>query len=346
MTFMLNERYPGRVNPPSSKYPRGSFKNRTSPSDNDGTYLEEEWKNDERGFFDRIVNVAKIVPNGQIDDGENSQLYDGLMQIVSEMITAGAAHLYGQAVGGSDAISVTLQRPVVLANGLIIYVRAQYANTTTAPTLKVGDFPAKAIVKGNNRPLSIGDIAGAGYVMQLTYDQNFDRWILLNPALGVIIPQTIPVGTIAYFGRTGEIDGWLLMDNREHQRSQYPQLVQQCPQLILPGSTGETFKLIDPRGYFLRVLDSGKGVDTGRAFGSQQGDAIRNISGTFAATDRSLTDLKVTGAFQQLKRWSTNYAGGNADSWGYQAKFDASLEVPTAGENRPKNFAFPVYVKY
>lgn len=106
---------------------------------------------------------------------------------------------------------------------------------------------------------------------------------MLNPALGVVKPQTIPVGTLAYMGRTGDIDGWLLVDNREHQRSKYPDLIEQCPQFILSGSTAETFKLIDLRGYFLRTLDNGKGIDTGREFGTLQGDAIRNIQGTFDA---------------------------------------------------------------
>lgn len=346
MTFKLSDRYPGRVVDPTSEYPRGSFKNRSAPNTDDGTYLEQEWKNDERGFFEKIVNVAKITPNGKVDNGVDCQIYDGLMSIVSNMIAQGAQSLYGQAGGSSDAITVTLPREISFTNGIIIYVRAQYANQTSSPTLEVGSLAAKAIVKGNNLPLALGDIAGAGYVMQLTYDRNFDRWMLLNPAYGVILPQTIPVGTIAYMGRGGSIDGWLLMDNKEHDRSKYADLVSQCPDLILPGSSDSTFKLIDPRGYFIRVLDNGKGIDSGRKFGSLQSDAQRPIKGTFYGYEMTRAgSLVTTGAF---------YNGGTAPTDGPTGSrgnsaivgFDSSRYTTTSSENRPKNYAFPLYVKY
>lgn len=342
MTFLLNERYPNRVYAPSNEYPRGSFKNRTAPTSDDGTYLEEDWKNDERAFQEAILHNSGIVPNGNVDNALNSQVYEGLMKIVSEMIARGSQTLYGKATGGSDALSVTLPRNITLTDGIIIYVRAQYKNMTTSPTLKVGNLSAKAIVKGNNLPLGIGDIAGAGYVMHLTFDQNFDRWVLLNPALGVITPQTIPVGTLAYMGRNDEIDGWLKVDNREHQRSQYPELVQQCPQFVENGSTSATFRLKDLRGYFLRTLDNGKGVDTGRQFGSLQGDAIRNITGTFDANVND-GDSKKTGAFYNTHIY---FSGSDGDKHGGVVGFDASRVVPTSNENRPKNYALPLYIKY
>lgn len=37
----------------------------------------------------------------------------------------------------------------------------------------------------------------------------------------------------------------------------------------------------DLRGEFIRGVDAGRGVDVDRALGSWQGDAIRNITGTF-----------------------------------------------------------------
>ena len=56
MTFYLDNRYPDRVNKRTAQYPRGSFKNRSAPDQVDGTYLEQDWKNDERGFFEKIIN--------------------------------------------------------------------------------------------------------------------------------------------------------------------------------------------------------------------------------------------------------------------------------------------------
>lgn len=340
MTFNLNERYPNRVNAPSDDYPRGSFKNRSSPNSDDGTYLEEDWKNDERAFPEAILKNAGVVPNGNVDTANNSQVYDALISIVSNMIATGAASLYGKATGSSDALAVTLNRSITLTDGVIIYVRAQYANMIAAPTINVNGLGARAIVKGNNLPLSISDIAGAGFVMHLAFDVNFDRWILLNPATGVIVPETIPVGTLAYMARTGDIDGWLFVDGREHQRSQYQRFIQACPQFIMNGSTAETFKLIDLRGYFIRTLDSGKGVDTGRAFGSLQGDAMRRITGKVGSDDR-MRNL-IEGCFYDAGGADT---GSEGKGYGWALGFDNSRVTPTASENRPKNYAFPLYVK-
>lgn len=343
MTFYLSDLYPDRVNAPSEEYPRGSFKNRTSPNSDDGTYLEERWKNDERAFQEAILKNAGVVPNGQIDTAVSSQVYDALISIVSNMISTGSATLYGKATGSSDALSVTLNRQVSISDGVVVYVRAQFANQTTAPTINVNGTGAKAIVKGNNLPLSLNDISGAGFIMQLVFDVNFNRWVLLNPATGVIVPESIPVGTLAYMARTGDIDGWLFVDGREHQRSQYTRLIQQCPQFIMNGSTSETFKLIDLRGYFLRTLDSGKGVDSGRSFGSLQGDAIRNIQGTFGHWDATIQPR--SGAFTYATVGSNKNGASGKDVFTRDILFDASRQVPVAGENRPKNYAFPLYIK-
>ena len=51
--------------------------------------------------------------------------------------------------------------------------------------------------------------------------------------------------------------------------SAYPKLA-----LVFPG-----LKLTESRGEFLRIWDDGRGVDSGRALLSAQGDAIRNITG-------------------------------------------------------------------
>ncbi|MEY2840442.1 MAG: hypothetical protein RJB60_2741, partial [Pseudomonadota bacterium] len=49
-----------------------------------------------------------------------------------------------------------------------------------------GTIAAKAIVKGNGLALAAGDIAGAGHWLELQYDLTLDRWVLQNPATGVL----------------------------------------------------------------------------------------------------------------------------------------------------------------
>lgn len=83
MALKLNERYPARFNNPTSQYPQGSFKNRTSPAAKDGSYLEKDWANDKEGFFQSIISEAGLVPNGLVDEVGSSQYFNALMSIIS-----------------------------------------------------------------------------------------------------------------------------------------------------------------------------------------------------------------------------------------------------------------------
>lgn len=79
MALDRSNRYPGRFENPTTEQPQGAFKNRTSPTAEDGSYFEADWANDMSGFFARVLNVAGVTPNGTVDNGVNSQLYDALM---------------------------------------------------------------------------------------------------------------------------------------------------------------------------------------------------------------------------------------------------------------------------
>lgn len=82
MSLKRNERYPGRFSNPTTAQPQGAFKNRTAPNAQDGSYLEQDWANDWSGFFGRLLTVAGITPNGNVDTALSSQYYDALTAIV------------------------------------------------------------------------------------------------------------------------------------------------------------------------------------------------------------------------------------------------------------------------
>lgn len=126
--------------------------------------------------------------------------------------------------------------------------------------------------------------------------------------------------------------------------SAYPKLA-----LVIPGLT-----LPDARGEFLRVSDDGRGVDGGRALLSNQGDAIRNITGTAAMAlqpDSGFGWLPVSSKSGALTAISSG--GGRGVATAQTAliqgdvgiRLDASLTVPTAQENRPRNIAFNFLVR-
>ena len=78
MALKRNERYPGRFSNPTTAHPQGAFKNRSAPSVQDGSYLEQDWPNDWDGFFGRLLTLAGVSPNGSVDTALSSQYYDAL----------------------------------------------------------------------------------------------------------------------------------------------------------------------------------------------------------------------------------------------------------------------------
>lgn len=100
--------------------------------------------------------------------------------------------------GTSDAITASFTPAITtLVNGMSLHVRASNANGTTTPTFtpNSGTVSPRTIIKGNNLPLAVNDIPGAGYWMILEYDSAFNAWVLLNPAQGVF-PFSFSVNTI------------------------------------------------------------------------------------------------------------------------------------------------------
>lgn len=113
----------------------------------------------------------------------------------------------------------------------------------------------------------------------------------------------------------------------------YPLLSQLHPTNVLP---------VDMRGYSPRGWDNGRGIDTGRVLMSAQGDAIRDITGSFYA--RTDSAAPVSGAF--TKENATQFIGNTASAAIGKINFSAAdAGVPTASENRGKNVAWNFIVR-
>jgi hypothetical protein len=105
----------------------------------------------------------------------------------------------------------------------------------------------------------------------------------------------------------------------------------------------------DMRGEIPRGLDDGRGVDTGRVFGSAQGDAMRNLTGDVGINTGSSSGLfgSNSGVFG-LSNGNNEFleGGGTFSGTRYMNfNFDASRQVPTASEFRMRNVAFSWFIK-
>lgn len=117
------------------------------------------------------------------------------------------------------------------------------------------------------------------------------------------------------------------------------------------GFTGSTFVLKDARARVIRGADLGKGVDTALVNGYLQEDAIRNITGEMYLRDGAgrgigrpdgysgaLTASAATGVVANPSLGATESGQRGI------TRFDASLSVPTASENRVKSLIATPYV--
>lgn len=82
MALNFNDQYPENSNPPTAEYPFGSFKNRSSPTSNDGTTLDAPWSNDLFTLHWKLLIEAGMIPNGEVDTVESSQYYEALIKVI------------------------------------------------------------------------------------------------------------------------------------------------------------------------------------------------------------------------------------------------------------------------
>lgn len=82
MAIIRSDRYPGRYDPADALNTTGAFKNRTTTTSKDGSYLERDWLNDWAAVFNSILNEAGVIPNGIVDTVGASQYYDALIDVI------------------------------------------------------------------------------------------------------------------------------------------------------------------------------------------------------------------------------------------------------------------------
>ena len=141
-------------------------------------------------------------------------------------------------------------------------------------------------------------------------------------------------GDIKYTGRTTAPSGWLKANGAAVSRTAYASLFAAIGTTFGAGDGVNTFNLPDLRGEFIRGLDDGRGVDSGRVIGSAQGD--QNKAHGHSITDTGMFFLR-SGSGGQGVGLGTSYTGLN----GYP-----TLSVEGGSEARPRNVALLACIKF
>jgi len=161
-----------------------------------------------------------------------------------------------------------------------------------------------------------------------------------------------PAGSIMYHAGSSAPSGYVKANGASLSTSTYSALFSAIGYTY--GGSGGSFNVPDLRGEFIRGWDDGRGVDSGRSFGSSQGDAMRNLTGSFTQVDDNanyyrIKLLSTSGVFSGIYHVGNPFNSvGTGGGQGFNAgvDFNASNQVPVASQFRPRNVALLACIKY
>lgn len=167
-------------------------------------------------------------------------------------------------------------------------------------------------------------------------------WINLgtvDESAGTFLPSTggVPSGAVQAFAMGTPPTGWLSCDGSAVSRTTYSALYALIGTTYGAGDGSTTFNLPDLRGEFIRGWDAGRGVDTGRAFGSSQADAFKS-------------HRHGSGTLSNYSNTNGNYSGISGSYGLHGGVSTSTLQIATTSdggtETRPRNVAMLYCIKY
>lgn len=158
------------------------------------------------------------------------------------------------------------------------------------------------------------------------------------PSKAEVQYNSVPVGTILpYWGSTAPA-GYLPCSGQTITSGTFPSLVQ----FLNPGQSSATVP--DLRGEFLRGLDNGRGIDTGRTLGTAQSATI--ITGQGQANALSVSAANTFTEFNSL--WGTETVPSVPTGMDIVASSTGTIQTPVVGNLgyvRPRNIAVLYCIK-
>ena len=100
----------------------------------------------------------------------------------------------------------------------------------------------------------------------------------------VALPQAVPTGSVHIMATTTAPSGYLKCNGAAVSRTTYADLFAIIGTTHGAGDGSTTFNVPDLRGEFVRGWDDSRGVDSGRSFGSSQGDNNKQHNHSASAT--------------------------------------------------------------
>ena len=160
---------------------------------------------------------------------------------------------------------------------------------------------------------------------------------------------SVPAGTVIYTLQNAAPEGYIKANGATISRTAYADLFASIGVYYGAGDGSTTFVIPDLRGEFLRAWDDGRGIDSGRAYGTSQGFAQQNITAEWWDENNTVGThgLGAEGAVSpQNRTTNSTYRQQIEAATGGKAVLDASTQITTASEVRPRNIALLACIKY
>lgn len=264
--------------------------------------------------------VTDLVQGGEagIDNVPTKQLANRT-QWLKARIDAGLRLSATQAYTYTDNKTLELEH---IGKHLLIQHTGILGNTLIIPTAGVNDGQLLSLEGTGSNAMVLGGINGVSAFlpgMQIIIRFNGTGWTLFS---------TEDVGSVIAYARNSAPIGYMKCNGAAVSRTTYARLFSIIGTTFGVGDGSTTFNLPDLRGEFIRGWDDGRGVDTGRAFGSAQADELKQHSHVM----RGAQCLNGTGARAMTEGASTMY--------------DTNTQSTGGTETRPRNVALLYCIKF
>lgn len=177
------------------------------------------------------------------------------------------------------------------------------------------------------------------------------RTLTIPDKSGIPLLASDLIGEIKMWAGSTAPTGWFELNGSAISRTTYANLFAILGTTYGAGDGSTTFNLPDLRGEFVRGWDHGRGVDSGRARGSNQGEAYKNHNHTASTTGGNHRHECETGHDEHNEGMFTP---GNAKITNLYTNYSGDLSLSTVvnnsttggAETRPRNLALMYIIKH
>jgi phage-related tail fiber protein len=160
-----------------------------------------------------------------------------------------------------------------------------------------------------------------------------------------------PAGTVVAVAMNTAPTGYLKANGAAVSRTTYAALFTAVGTTYGAGDGSTTFNLPDLRGEFVRGWDDGRGVDSGRVFGSTQGQGIPRMRGGVADShgNAAMYAYDVSGFTNPFVGVGTSSYRSSLDvvsTNNLYVEFDSARVIPASPDVRPRNVALLACIKF